>query len=47
MKAFDRYGEVLRKKGIVRMPQPKDPNYFSPWHPKPKITPGPGHGSIL
>lgn len=36
-KSLTRYGDVLRKKGFVRVPTAR-----TPWRPKPTILPGPG-----
>lgn len=40
LKSLDRYAEVLRRKGIVRVPQPVDPFFPTNW--RDKIRPGPG-----
>lgn len=40
IKSLKRYGAVLRKKGMVRVPTARHP-----WYPKPTVRPGPGAGS--
>ena len=47
IKALDNYGKVLRKRGIVRVPQPLDADYFGKYGPKAKVIPGPGGRSQL
>jgi len=47
IRALDHYGTVLRKRGIVRVPQPLDADYFGKYGPKAKVIPGPGGRSQL
>jgi hypothetical protein len=43
-RALEHYGTVLRKKGIVRVPQPQDPYIPDAYK---RLQPGPGRGGIL